>query len=74
MNRWCRVFLPPYAPELNLIEYLWGYLKANPLANFAIPDVNELTDVARSNARSLRHRSDLLISFVRHSPLSLRLK
>ena len=28
-----RVFLPPYAPELNPIEYLWGHLKTNPLAN-----------------------------------------
>ena len=69
-----RVFLPPYAPELNPIEYLWGYLKANPLANLAMPDVDELADVARSHARSLQHRSDLLKSFVRHSPLSLRLK
>ena len=69
-----RVFLPPYAPELNPIEYLWGHLKTNPLANLAIPDVDELADVARSHARSLQHRSDLLKSFIRHSPLSLRLK
>ena len=69
-----RVFLPPYAPELNPIEYLWGHLKTNPLANLAMPDVDELADVARSHARSLQHRSDLLKSFVRHSPLSLRLK
>ena len=69
-----RVFLPPYAPELNPIEYLWGYLKTNPMANLAIPDIDELADVTRSHARSLQHRSDLPKSFVRHSPLSLRLK
>ena len=69
-----RVFLPPYAPELNPIEYLWGYLKSNPMVNLAIPDIDELADVARSHARSLQHRCDLLKSFVRHSPLSLRLK
>lgn len=68
------VFLPPYAPELNPIEYLWGYLKMNPMANLALTDVDELADVARSHARSLQHRADLLKSFVRHSPLSLRLK
>ena len=68
------VFLPPYAPELNPIEYLWGYLKMNPMANLAIADVDELADVTRCHARSLQHRSDLLKSFVRHSPLSLRLK
>ena len=60
-----RVFLPPYAPELNPIEYLWGYLKSNPMANLAIPDIDELADVARSHARSLQHRCDLLKSFVR---------
>jgi hypothetical protein len=26
-------YLPPYAPELNPVEYLWAYLKTNPLAN-----------------------------------------
>ena len=62
-----------YSPELNPIEYLWGCIKANPLANLAIPDIDELADMARSHARSLQHRSDLLKSFVRHSPLSLRL-
>ena len=68
------VFLPPYAPELNPIEYLWGYLKMNPMANLAIPDVDELADATRCHARALQHRSELLKSFVRHSPLSLRLK
>ena len=69
-----RVFLPPYAPELNPIEYLWGYLKMNPLANLTASDVGELAGMARSYARSLQHRGDLLKSFIRHSPLSLRLK
>ena len=27
--------LPPYAPELNPVELIWGYAKAHPLANFA---------------------------------------
>ena len=34
----CRVWvkrLPGYAPELNPIEYLWGYAKRYNLANFA---------------------------------------
>lgn len=27
-NNWCRViYLPPYAPNLNLIERLWKYLR-----------------------------------------------
>ncbi len=43
------VFLPPYAPELNRIEYLWGYLKMNPLANNPSFDVHELTRQTRSD-------------------------
>ena len=68
------VFLPPYAPELNPIKYLWGYLKTNPMAHLAIPDVDKLADVARFHDRSLQRRSDLSKSFVHHSPLPLSLK
>ena len=67
-------FFPPYAPELNPIEYVWGYLKLNPLANLAFFDLEELTTTARSQTRSLQHKPDLLRSFLRHSPLSLRLR
>jgi transposase len=31
-------FLPPYAPNLNPIEYLWAWLKRHALANFC-PDI-----------------------------------
>jgi transposase len=26
-------FLPPYAPELNPVEYIWGYWKQHELPN-----------------------------------------
>ncbi len=45
-----------------------------PWVNLAIPNVDELADMTRSHAKSLRHRSDLLKYFVRHSPLSLHLE
>ena len=74
-HRHIRSFLlPPYAPELNPIEYLWGYLKMNPLANHPLLDAPALTAETRSHARSAQHQQDLLRSFIRHSPLSLRLK
>ena len=69
-----RAFLPPSAPELDPIECLWGCLKTNPMANPAIPGIDELADVARSHAGSIQRRFDSLKSLVRHSPLSLRLK
>jgi putative transposase len=68
------VFLPPYAPELNPIEYLWGYLKMNPLANEPIMGTGELTGITRAAGRSLQFQQQLLKSFIQHSPLSLRLE
>ena len=64
---------PAYAPELNPVEYVWSYLKTNPLANLACPEVALLAAAGRRHARSLQHKTGLLRSFIRHSPLSLRL-
>ena len=66
-------FFPPYAPELNPVEYLWAYLKFNPLANHAFFEINELAHEARRSSRKIQHDQILLRSFVEHSPLSLRL-
>jgi len=67
-------FLPPYAPELNPVEGVWGYLKLNPLANFAPPDLSALVSRARRCSRSLQRKPRLLRSFIRHCPLPLRLR
>ncbi len=67
-------FFPPYAPELNPVEYLWGYCKMNPLANRTVHEVSELAVVTRSCTRSLQRKEALLRSFIRHSPLFLRLQ
>ncbi len=66
--------LPAYAPELNPVEYLWSFLKVNPMANLALLEVPALTDATRRASRSVQRRPGLLRSFVAHSPLSLRLK
>ena len=66
--------LPPYAPELNPVESVWGYLKTNPLANDPYLDVGCLAAAARRHGRSLQRRGGLLRSFIEHSPLFLRLK
>lgn len=36
--------LPPYAPELNPVEPVWGWLKFGQLANFVPDDLDELDD------------------------------
>ncbi len=67
-------YLPPYAPELNPVEYLWAWLKTNPLANDPIVDLALLTQRTRCAARRAQRRQDLLRGFFRHTGLPLRLK
>jgi hypothetical protein len=66
-------FLPPYAPELNPVENVWGYLKMNPMANMTALDINTLTETTRSHGRSVQRKQILLRSFVKHTPLFIRL-
>ena len=63
-------YLPPYAPELNAAEYLWGYLKMNSLANHTESEVMALAGVVRKHGKRLQRKPGLLSSFLRHSPLS----
>ena len=67
-------FLPPYAPELNPVENVWGYMKRNPMANDAPYDLLSLTKKARRHGFSLQKKQNLIRSFVKHTPLFLRLK
>ncbi len=67
-------FLPPYSPELNPVENVWSYLKMNPMANNASLDIDDLVQTARHHSRSVQRKPRLLLSFLKHSPLILRLK
>ena len=64
-------FLPPYAPDLNPVEYAWCWLKTNPLANYAPKNAAELAQTARGQGYRLKRRQPMLWSFIEHSPLSL---
>jgi transposase len=55
--------LPAYAPELNPVEYLWGYWKQHELPNFCPKNFAELSDHARRALRRMRRRSSLVRSF-----------
>lgn len=35
-------FLPPYAPDMNPVEYLWAWLKRHALANYCPNNLSEL--------------------------------
>ena len=66
--------LPPYAPELNPVELIWGYAKTNPLANFAPLELHDLVMQTQLVTFAIGDDEPLLRAFVRHCPLSLRLK
>lgn len=38
------ICLPPYAPELNPVENVWGYLRGNNLAIRILDDYDDIVD------------------------------
>jgi transposase len=69
-RHWLEVeWLPPYAPELNPVEYLWSHLDATHLANFAPDDLVELEAQVRRGIRQVRRADDLAFAFLKHSGL-----
>ena len=63
--------LPGYAPEINPIEYLWGYAKGNDLANFAPKELWELSRAARKAFARVRKVKRCLRAFWLQSDLNL---
>jgi len=61
--------LPAYAPELNPVEYLWGYWKQHELPNFCPKNFAELSDHARRALRRMRGRSSLVRPFWQQAQL-----
>jgi transposase len=63
-------FLPAYAPELNPVEYLWGYLKQHELPNFCPKNFGELSHNGRQALRRMRRRPTLVMAFWEQAELS----
>lgn len=55
--------LPPYAPELNPIEYLWNQMK-RALGNVCCADMKQLLARVRRVRRELQSDPELLLSFL----------
>ena len=55
-------FLPPYAPELNPVEYLWAWLKRHALANFCPDGLGELKTTARAKLKSAQRRQSIVVA------------
>jgi transposase len=62
---------PLYAPELNPVDNLWGYVKYDRLANCTLRNLDELRKTVTVELRRLQRRSDLLESFCKRAHLIL---
>ncbi len=62
-------FLPAYAPELNPVEYLWGYWKQHELPNLCPKTFRELSHHARHALRRMRRRPTLVTAFWKQAEL-----
>lgn len=62
-------FLPAYAPELNPVEYLWGYWKEHELPNFCPKNFGELSHQALRALRRMRRRPTLIAAFWKQAEL-----
>jgi len=64
---------PPYAPELNPDEGVWGYTKCARMANYAAADSDDLRKALVRELDHLRRRPDMLASFIHRSKLPFTL-
>jgi transposase len=62
-------YLPPYAPELNPVEYIWPYWKQHELPNLFPKDHWQLSEGARRALRRMRRRPRLITAFWKQASL-----
>ncbi len=64
-------WLPPYAPELNPVEQVWGHTKYGDLANFIPDDVGHLAGEVINSIEHTASDQMLLRAFFKHAKLVL---
>ncbi len=62
---------PPYAPELNPVDYVWAYIKHGRLANFCPSCLDQLRETVTNELSRVKKRPELLNSFFRATGLRL---
>ena len=72
-RRLCLEAFPPYAPELNPVEYLWKWLKHDQLCNLAPWDAQQLEVEIIGQLKSIEYDQEQLRQFIHNSDLPLRL-
>ena len=61
--------IPPYSPELNPIEQVWGYLKKK-LANQFVKTTNELKELVTKTLNEIKNDTELIKSFFKHPEMA----
>jgi len=64
-------FLPAYAPELNPVEYAWGYLKGHKIANLYANTLDDVRRYATNRLNSTQRRPRLIWAFWKQAELAL---
>lgn len=62
--------LPGYAPELNPVEYLFGYAKQRELANLCMQTINEVKRYAGRRLKSMQRRPKIIAAFWKQADLA----
>jgi len=62
-------YFPPYAPELNPVEYFWSHMKGSDLANFVGDSLEDVRGEARRSACKVRARPNVIRGFLKASRL-----
>lgn len=67
---WLQIrWFPPYAPELNPLEYLWSTGKHKDLANLYADTLTDIDGAVRRYKRRLKAHPNLLTGFLKASGL-----
>ena len=61
--------LPAYAPEMNPVECIWGYLKDHAMPNYCATNFTDPAQCARRNLRSMQRRTTLVTAFWKQAEL-----
>lgn len=61
--------LPPYAPELNPVEYLWSTGKSSDLANMYVDTETDVPYHIRRLKRRIKRSRETIQGFLKHSGL-----
>jgi len=62
--------LPAYAPELNPVEYLFGYAKQREFANLCVQTIREVKRYASRRLKAMQRRPRLVAAFWQQAELA----